>query len=277
MASAPSDVDLSGGGGEKLWLAKVPRYLIEQWQSQQPGELVGKLDAGTDGAGSSSSAAHFTIKPPDAGSWPEDLPAECPLTLDEKLSSEMYVFSKPAKGAGPVRPPRARCPCSPAAALLNYACPQVCAEGRVERKGEAKAGGLSREYRQIVRGRQQAASVRREIATMDDMKELNALRRPQLIAKVRKVESKRQMLLEPRATGKQYTYDQLNAAVHAKFQERSTWHRPDLAQHLGVPKTCKQFAAVLADVCERIAYGEHKTQYQLKAEYRGVAEPTGDV
>ena len=150
-------------------------------------------------------------------------------------------------------------------------------EGRVERKGEAKAGGLSREYRQIVRGRQQAASVRREIATVDDTKELNKVHRPQLIAKVRKVETKRAMLLEPRAAGKQYTDDELNAAVHAKFQERSTWHRPDLAQHLGVPKNSKQFAEVLADVCERIAYGEHKTQYQLKPEYRGVAEPADDA
>ena len=145
MASAPSDVDLSGGGGEKLWLAKVPRYLIEQWQSQQPGELVGKLDAGTDGAGSSSSAAHFTIKPHDAARWPEGLPAECPLTLDEKLSSEMYVFSKPkpAKDDKTVRPPRARGPCG-SAAESHGAPARRCAPMGVVSRGASSGRGRRR-------------------------------------------------------------------------------------------------------------------------------------
>ena len=134
---------------EKLWLMKVPDFLMEHLQGvPDSGIEVGVLTQDADssaGAGSSNSQG-YTLKLAESSRLPADAPRELSVVLGA-ATAPMHVLSEP-KDAG-----------KGAAWRL---------EGKIERKGEVKQKALTSEYKSMIANRVETANTKREIQTWDE-------------------------------------------------------------------------------------------------------------
>lgn len=240
---------------DKLWLMKVPNFLMDHLQNQQDphielGVLTPDDQVFASGGSSSSSGGggSFTLRLADHCKLAEGMPRELSVTFGAPAGT-MHVLSEPKdQGKGGA----------------------WRMEGQIERKGEIKSKGLTREYKSIVSKRSEQASIKREIQTWDEgsslqqasLKESRAQREDRKhakAAKLQKIEDKPEAL----------SSDEIEHILFREFAKKPFMSRGDL-MHTPELRGQKQanVNAVLSQLCEHVKVGLHKGDFQLKAEFR---------
>ena len=172
----------------KLWLMKVPNFLLEHWMTRNEPTEVGtvKETVGSDGKKS------MTLQLSEQGDYPKEWPREYDFGVDAPLTS-MHVFSTGAKGTMqmdgrvekrvPTAPAR-RPFCHPSAARPSstrthspthvpaHIPPNARAHARTSPldvcQGEVKPQGLSTQYRAIMKNRVERDQVRHGVQTYQE-------------------------------------------------------------------------------------------------------------
>ena len=242
---------------EKLWLLKVPNYLMEHMQSVQDADVdLGTLmqdEEGSASGGASSSGRSFTLKLADSAKLPQDVPRELSVTLSAP-AAPMHVVSEPketSKG-GAWR-----------------------MEGKIVHKGEAKPKALTQEYKNMVARRVEKANEKREVQTFDEsaaggppfrqgrLSESKADRedkKMRAVMKRQKTEAKPVPLTE----------EQIRDALFDEFARKQFASRFELMQSSRLIGQKQQSVnAVLSAICEHVKVGPNKGDFQLKPEFRG--------
>ena len=239
-----------------LWLVKVPRHLAESWQQQPSGHSLGVVEPGVkDAMGRDTYTLRTSAAPGGAGPSSGEAGGdgvEYKLTLGAPTGG-MYSFAP----GGPDAP-----------------AGEMVFEGRVTAKGDVSAAGLSAGYKQLVRSRQEAASVRAEVEAVDvdqlnqPLKKKSEIHRQKQGVRDGKRERAEQKQKAAKAQ-KKLSREELRDLVFEKFELQPHWHKADLASETGQRPT--DLAPVLDELCEREKFGPHKMEYKLKPQYGGGA------
>lgn len=227
----------------KLWLMKVPNFLLEHWMTREDGRPtevgVVKETVGPDGKKS------MTLQLSEQGDYLAEWPREYHFGLDVPLTS-MHVFSSDAKG-------------------------QLQLNGRVEKRGEVKPQGLSKQYRAIMKHRVERDQVRHGVQTYQEsshdsgMVQLTVRDKEKHFKKEQRVQARQETRADRQKRAK--SEEEVRDEVFERFQAQRFWHKRELEAVLdqqGLPAVKK----VLDKVAERVAIGPHKGEYQLRSEFR---------
>lgn len=242
---------MSKAPASKLWLVKVPNRLAESWKKQGPGSSLGTLDpVETSAAGPSDKQAYKLTMPTDAG------PMEYTMTGTEPPGA-MYCFlpGGPDASDGEMR-----------------------LEGIIDAKWDLHAAELNASYKQLVRGRQESAAARPELQAITIAEDLGLggvtkrlQKQGELNKQARELKKRKEDRAEQRAMEykrmKKLTREELRDLVFEKFEAQRYWHKTDLAKALSQKPS--ELGHVLDEVCDRIKFGVHKQEYQLKAQFGG--------
>lgn len=128
--------------GEKLWLMKVPSFLMEQLaDAQAASEQIGSIRPDDHARGADHPSKAYTLQLAESSRLPREMPREFSVSMSEAPAGS-YVFSEPKDVAkdGSWR-----------------------LEGQIDRKGEARPKSLSSEYKSLIAKRVETANLKREI------------------------------------------------------------------------------------------------------------------
>jgi len=227
----------------KLWLMKVPNFLLEHWMTSNEGRPaeVGTVKeiVGADGKKS------MTLQLSEQADYPKEWPREYDFGVDAALTS-MHVFSTGAKGT-------------------------MQMDGRVEKRGEVKPQGLSKQYRAIMKNRVERDQVRHGVQTYQEdardtgMVQLTVRDKEKNAKKEQRVQGRQEKRADKQSREK--SEEEVREGVFEQFQAQRFWNKRELETKLdqqGLP-VVKQ---VLDKVAERVAIGPHKGEYQLRSEFR---------
>ena len=232
------------GAESKLWLMKVPNFLMEHWQAcERPTDLgvVAEME-------SSDGKKSLSLRLSETAGHPADWPREFEVSL-EAQPLPMHVFSRACDSQGASKGP-------------------VKFDGMVDRRGELKPP-LNAEYRALMKSRK-AQSANRPMARMMDEDEVHERKYGKLTVRdKRDREAERDEREEKKkaAVLEEMTPTQLRNLVFERFTDQRFWNRKDLELATGRKPT--EIKKVLDLIAERVTIGAHKGKYQLKAELRG--------
>jgi len=242
---------MSKAPASKLWLVKVPKHLLETWKKQGPGASLGIIEAAHASAGPSG-RQEFTLRmPADAAS--SGAPMEYALSLSAPPGAMYSYLPGPPDG-------------------------EMRLEGKIDLKGDLQATELTSSYKQLVRGRQDTAGVRPELQAISQAEDLELggvtqrlQKQGELHKQAREVKKRKADKVERKAKEaklqKKFTKEELRDLVFEKFEKQRYWHKIDLANTLGQKPT--DLGPILDEVCERVKFGVHKQEYQLKTQFGG--------
>jgi hypothetical protein len=151
-------------------------------------------------------------------------------------------------------------------------------EGRIDAKWDLNAAELNASYKQLVRGRQESAAARPELQAISQAEDLELggvtqrlQKQGELNKQARELKKRKEDRAEQRAQEakriKKLTREELRDLVFEKFEAQRYWHKTDLANALGQKPS--EVGPVLDEVCDRVKFGVHKQEYQLKAQFGG--------
>ena len=273
-----------GKADEKLWVMKVPKFLMEHLQkfsAATPGDeslgTVTRDDAdggrgGSSGAPAAGSTTSYTLTLPETG-LADGMPREYEFRFQAPPPAT-YIFSRKADGT-----PK------------NH-------EGRVSARGEIRPKELSAEYRRLLKDRgdaAQASAKGRQVAIVKPDEEEDLKRKASGgVALNRQEERKdekdgRTKKQEQRAqNAKKRALPQLSKAelkeeLKTLFVRKSHWSRRDLAGELGVagaPVKGDTLSAVLDELCDKITrrndakYGDYELKPAFRSGLPGTSAPS---
>eukprot|EP00967_Tisochrysis_lutea_P106666 scaffold163775_cov32-Tisochrysis_lutea.AAC.3 len=224
---------------------------METWKKQGPGASLGTLQPFEEpAAGSSSGQSYKLTVSSEVG------PVEYAMKLHDP-PGEMYSFV----------PPQA-----------DSQSDELRLEGKIQAKGDLNATQLNVNYKNLVRGRQENAAVRPELQAISHPEELELggvthrlQKQGELNRQARDVKKRKEDRAERRANEakrvKRLTKEELRDLVFEKFEAKRYWHKTDLANALG--QKPNELGPILDELCDRIKFGAHKQEYELKAQFGG--------
>lgn len=251
---------------EKLWVMKVPKFLMDHLQKCNATAHVDQgLGTVTQDGGAAGSKAHaaggatsFTLTLPESG-LADGMPREYEFRFQEPPPAT-YVFSRKADGTPEQH------------------------EGRVSARGEIRPKELTAAYRRLLKERgdaAQASAKGRQVAIVrpDEEDELKQQARGGALSRQEerkdekegraKKQEKRVQNANKRARPT-LSKEELKEALNDLFAKKPHWSRADMAIALGVPIKGDVLSAVLEERCDKITtrndpkYGD----YELKPAFR---------
>lgn len=264
---------LMNRAGEKVWVMKVPRFLMQHMTNpDNAGVSLGTARmsesatsaapafgaaAGSGGSGSGS-ATSFTIAL-NGAVVPEGFPREYEMHFSAPPPAT-YVMSRPEDAE-------------------STAVPNMV--GRVVAKGEIRPTKLTAEYRSLLKDRGDQASLLKERRSMGIVSDDREIRKQRLdhSAMVRQEREDRKNRLEKRDTSTKkrqrvaLSGKELKERVMELFGKQSFWSRRDLITEVG---NQQELTRVLDNICVKVTTrGAHYGDFQLKEQFRstGVAGP----
>jgi hypothetical protein len=190
----------------KLWLMKVPNFLLEHWMTRNEPTEVGtvKETVGSDGKKS------MTLQLSEQGDYPKEWPREYDFGVDAPLTS-MHVFSTGAKGT-------------------------MQMDGRVEKRGEVKPQGLSTQYRAIMKNRVERDQVRHGVQTYQEdahdrgMVPLTTRDKQKHAKKEQRVQGRQEKRADKQSREK--PLEAVREGVFEQFQAQRFWNKRELETKL---------------------------------------------
>lgn len=231
------------GSESKLWLMKVPNFLMEHWQACERPTDLGVVAETVSSDGKKS----LSLRLSETAGHPAEWPREFVVSL-EAQPVPMHAFSRAVDGQGASKGP-------------------VQFDGVVEKRGELKPP-LNAEYRALVKNRQ-VQSANRPMARMMDEDEVHERRYSKLTVRDRRdreAEKEEREEKKKATVVEEMTPGQLRNLVFERFTDQRFWNRKDLEQSTG--RKPAEIKKVLDLVAERVTMGAHKGKYQLKPEYQ---------
>jgi hypothetical protein len=244
---------MSKAPASKLWLVKVPKRVAESWKKQGPGASLGTLEpVDAPAAGPSGKQAYRLTMPSDAG------PMEYTMTGAEPPGA-MYCFL-------------------PGGSDANGG--EMRLEGKIETKWDLNAAELNANYKQMVRGRQESAATRPELQAISQAEDLELggvtqrlQKQGELNKQARELKKRKENRAEQRVQEakriKKLSKEELRDLIFEKFEAQRYWHKADLANALSQKPS--ELGSILDEVCDRVKFGVHKQEYQLKVQFGGQA------
>lgn len=255
MAGKVDKLDMKEAG-EKVWIMKLPRFLMDHLEHEAASGRSANLGTVTPAAPSSggpsssgasgpAASATYTLTLPEA-TLPEGLPREYEMRFNARPPAT-YILSSGASGAPPKH------------------------KGRAEERGEIRPRELNATYRNLLRERGERAGIRAEVQTIEDDKQF---KHAKLGHREQQKDEKaaREKKVAQRATNAQkrqkpvLSANELQDELLALYTQQSHWTRRDLVARLGNEKA---LGAVLEKCCDKVTKrGPTFGDYVLKANLR---------
>ena len=240
--------------GEKLWIVKVPRFLMENLEAASVADSRASLgtvrqdEESLAGTSSSGAGKSFTLTLPD--SMDPKLPREYELRFGAPPPAT-YILSRGADGGQ-------------ATALPAH-------EGRVEARGDLKPKGMDEKYRQLIKDRREVFEApKRQLEALPDDKDikrtaLNTMKMREAEKGARDAKIERRMNNAHKRTKPQLSHGQMKEKLKELFATQTHWRRTDLAGLLG-HNNQGVLGACLDELCDKVTQkGAHYGDHKLKA------------
>jgi hypothetical protein len=245
--------------GNKMWIMKMPRFLLEHLQheasegrSADLGTVTPSAAAGSGPSSSSSVPASssaqgtaYTLKLKEAN-LPEGLPREYEMKFNAPPPAT-YIFSSGASGAPPAH------------------------KGRAEARGEIRPKELDATYRNLLRERGERAGIRKQLETIEDDKDIKRTKlghrdklREEKLDRAKKLERREQNA--SKRSKPQLSARELKDALKELYTKQAYWTRRELVAELGNERI---LGAALEELCDKVTKrGNHYGDYELKPAFR---------
>ncbi|POY75968.1 putative DNA helicase [Rhodotorula taiwanensis] len=302
------DLDL-GRAGQRVWLCKVPRFLLDKWQqSSREGEILGRVrvydektpdgnakisvllneHASTSGNGAASTSASTSEAKPDlkgkrpahlaAAQAGDGLPTEYKLTMQNTASKNLYVFGEKIEddldtGEEGARKKRR------VTSLLGTVAHECSLTPVITNPAAAAA------YARIMRERQRKASEPKRTLKRLEVDDATANRMASGVgvggikaraATFANTTNKRKGATN--AAGQpvrafRMEKPQLLDALISHFQSAPYWSLKSLNEHVKQPQM--YLRECLSEIATLIPKGPYANMWTLKPEFKGTAGPSG--